>query len=359
MTDFNQHIGADPIAADREAIRKDLAKLNEAARRASNRGMTFAECRDEYRCAAQVLFTGRDLRSINLANADLKKLDFRGSDMSGCDFSNAKITGADFQFAKVSRDELRRAVDWDEHVRQHVPRQPTGGHNLHPWARFSLAPYLPELVALPATLSELTVERTGNSIADLGLSERELEAAAKGQLAIALRPLDTLEFKAIADDDNDRSPPWGQLAAVTVSGASHYFGQLRRHFADAIPPNPSYADADLQDFSAGFPSVGLLKLLRQLAISDPVAPRWHFELRTDMRPADLSIVRENGTAESLGEYALTETGRMATFRYANRTFKKRNQPTVGAVAGSGDIDFDGRAHLRPVFFFDARGWTRD
>ena len=116
--------------------------------------------------------------------------------------------------------------------------------------------------------------------------------------------------------------------------------------------------ADLQGFSARIPTVGLLTLLHKLSFSDPVAARWPFALRTDMRPDDLSIAWNNDTGQGLREYALTETGRMVIFHYANREYRNQNVALTEAVVGSG-IAFDGRALLRPVFFFDARGWTGD
>lgn len=134
------------------------------------------------------LFQNLNFSGSSFRDHVCKGMVFAGARFEGTTFHGARISGADFGRAGVRRDALQQAEDWIEAVVD-------GFHRAHeraardwplplfgPWASFSEAHHLPELVLLP---SDLDVT---------GLAEDLAEALREGRLAIGARPICRLDL---------------------------------------------------------------------------------------------------------------------------------------------------------------------
>lgn len=176
-----------------EGRERALARLDRlrALVRPSNREVGFAELRDADPEVAAMLFTGVNIRNVDLRGSDLQRIDFRGSDLSGSRFDGARICGARFEMAKVARDALRGAADWDDYIADWEPIPPEEQVAFRRLAleRFSVSPLLPEFTLLPA---DLETDRFALPVDEA----RSLEA---GRLAVSLRCIDAAGWSRVVE----------------------------------------------------------------------------------------------------------------------------------------------------------------
>ena len=139
----------------------------------------------EYSWILREIFVNRALDGWRFDGEDLRDVDFTGASLEGATFVGAQIEGARFDCAFVERQALRRAEDWDEHVRSWTPpqRKPPTPHR--PGALFSEAPFAPEFVMAPHPSQWKSVgnPETNRWIDDLDPQERD--ALDQGRLAIS------------------------------------------------------------------------------------------------------------------------------------------------------------------------------
>ena len=252
--------GEDALSDSTEEGRRKLGALLDTFHRNlaldTNRPFKIRQVHEESPALAQFLFSGRDLRKTSFRNEDLRGMDFRGSDLGGCDFTGALIEGAGFDLAKVSRAALRRASDWDAHVRSWRRSTPRLAFPFFPGDRFSLAPHLPELTIVAPDVA---------SVPGSDLTEEEIKALSEGRLAIAIQCLSYREWAAVHENP-----------AANQGDAMRHFTlfQARRYF-DAFQPSllldsrPSTATSLSRLEAVRFPSAGLLDRLARLYAASP------------------------------------------------------------------------------------------
>lgn len=221
-------------------LERRLKNLRDDLRSPTNSVRGFAYVRANYPELLQELYVGRDLRWTDLRNSDLRDIDFRGADFTGCDFTGAMIVGARFEQAKLSRDILRAAKDWQEHVdnwkvsEQALPRWLSRA----PGERFSFSPCLPELVILSP---DLLVHARNNEPSEFDhsstvLRPQERQLLKQGRLAIAVRCLTSQEWSQVADPNNIKGRQ-GEAAVVQGYAARAYCNSANERAKElGLPP---------------------------------------------------------------------------------------------------------------------------
>lgn len=332
----------DQSKADLEARRKrlldEVTALHDAMKRQTNRERSFSDVLRDHPNLAPYLFSGRNMRKMRLPGADLRGIDFQGSDLSGCDITNARIAGANFDLCKASRAGMRRAADWASHVAQHKWRMPRLPFTQSPGERFSLAPYLPELVLLSSNMLANCRALDG---APFALTDAEEKALRDGRLAIALRPLSTMEWRAVVLRDRALAE---QPRRMAVREARTYFDKLEELLDET--GTPSLETEDTPGFvGADFASTGLVALLDACRLLETGAAGYadrdvEPEMNTDCTVSDLWISRpRNGNARP--EFAVTSDKSVIGTAFSNIARYRRGQrePLHGEAA-----------YLRPIFF---------
>lgn len=274
MSPVDTPFEAEAAEARRLALMARVRSL-ESEMLGANRKVVFAEIRDRYPDLAEALFRGRDIRMTDFRNGDLSFIDFRGSDLTGCEFANATIRGARFEFAKVSRDVLSRAQDWDAYSRgwQPVPVSRQGEpldpvfFLRKPGERFGLSPHLPELV---------TLDHDMVGLADTPTREESV-LLARGQLAIAVRPVTNAEFAYALGEEGLLRPDASRNVREIYSISTYLAGVNRDPARFGLPPGSQ----------AFLPSQGLMYAL---ACQGNCAPATGLaETATDVTGRDLAV----------------------------------------------------------------------
>lgn len=136
---------------------------------------------------AAKIFREAPIPGAQLQGQDLRGFDFENADLTGADFTDALIAGARFDNARLTQAQLRKAQDWKEYVSGWVPSQSPVEASLNEGDRFSFAPFAPELVLLPASLTH-EIERPA------GVKHDEWKALGESRLAMALMPVSLSQF---------------------------------------------------------------------------------------------------------------------------------------------------------------------
>lgn len=310
--------------SDKHAVLEALERLLAELRVPRNKRMTFADILEQHPLAAPYVFSGRDLRNITFDSADLRGVDTYGSDLDRCSFRNAQIAGAGFDMAKVSRAQLRQASDWMSYLRDHEWRPPRRRSRRFPGDRFSCAPWLSELMILPPRLIEKESD-------DLRLKEDERRALIAGELAIALKPVNGLEFRSALSDERSGSD---MPVTLTRTQARGYVEALNRLVFEA--PGENAPSAPFQKVAV--PSMELLQMLAALAPSGPAA-----ENATTLEPGCLNVACPTDTGHPVWEYVSDEDFALSAFAYANNRRRR---------AGAAFVEQGESAYLRPLYFFE-------
>ena len=314
----------DNAAASKDRkILEDLERLREKLRRPGNKEMTFAEILEQHPLAAPYVFSGRDLRNITFDGADLRGVNTYGSDLDRCSFRNARIAGAGFDMSKVSRAQLRQASDWLTHVNDHEWQIPRRLYRRYPGDRFSCAPWLSELMILPPSLIEKASE-------DISATEEEERALLAGELAIALTPINALEFLAALSDDRSKG---SELVKLTGTQALGYVEALNKRVSAA-------SDEDVPIVSirkVTVPSTGLLQMLAGFDCTGPAA-----EDATTLEPSCLRVACPTDGGHPSWEYISGQDFPISTLGFPNDQRRRNGVPDVRRVRS---------AYLRPLYFF--------
>lgn len=199
----------------------------------SNRELGFGELRDADPEVAAMLFTGVNIRNVDLRGSDLQRIDFRGSDLSGSRFDSARICGARFEMAKVARDALRAAADWDDYIADWQPIPPEEQVTFRRLAleRFSVSPLLPEFIVLPA---DLETDRCALTVDE----ERSLEA---GRLAVSLRCVDAAGWSRVVEPDAPRGLSSNPVPFRWHAARTYMLAVERRGIAVGVPAGATLA----------------------------------------------------------------------------------------------------------------------
>ena len=304
-------------------ILEDLERLREKLRRPRNKEMTFAEILEQHPLAAPYVFSGRDLRNITFDGADLRGVNTYGSDLDCCSFKNARIAGAGFDMSKVSRAQLRQASDWLTHVKEHDWQIPRRLYRRYPGDRFSCAPWLSELMILPPSLIE-------KASGDISATEEEERALLAGELAIALTPINGLEFRAALSHDRSGSSDLETLTGTQALGYVEALNRLVSAASDEDVPTVPFR-------KVAMPSAGLLQMLAGFECSGPAA-----EDATTLEPNCLRVACPTDTGHPIGEYFSGQRFSISALAFANDRRRQNGIPFVQ----SGEF-----AYLRPLYFF--------
>lgn len=172
------------------------------------------------------IFQNLNFSCVSFIADDLKGMNFSGARFVGAQFEEAAISGAVFRGAEVDRRALMQASDWPEAVAQSLDmsfqtmgttrRSPPMTAPRHgPWAIFSEAHHLPELILLPP---DLPVDDLPDD-AELALRE--------GRLSIGRQPVSGLEMCVLLPEaravDRIRAG-WEKIQAEDSAQSHHVSG---------------------------------------------------------------------------------------------------------------------------------------
>ncbi|MCU0904251.1 MAG: pentapeptide repeat-containing protein [Tabrizicola sp.] len=230
------------------------------------------------------LFQNLNFSGSSFRDHVLKGMVFAGARFDGATFHGARISGADFGRAGVRRDALQQAEDWIEAVVDGFQRAPERGARdwpvplLGPWASFSEAHHLPELVLLP---SDLDVT---------GLAEDLEEALREGRLAMGARPICTLDLvllRPAAEAVQLISEMLGRDRDGTAGGSSMELVECTLRDALGYVDGLNLRLGRITEKRYDLPPPSLLVAIRRAKPDTPafVAQTWHeFALTDDGHP---------------------------------------------------------------------------
>ena len=308
--------------------------IHEKQKGSPNRELKFSDILRDDADLVPYIFSGRNMRNMRLRGADLRRIDFQGSDLSGCDITNGRIANANFDLCKASRVTLRRTVDWADHVLFHSWRTPRLPFLPSPGDRFSLAPYLPELVILSSKMLA--------KCRNFDLPEAEEMALRSGRLAIALRPVSMMEWRAVVEDDREIThDPF----KMTVREARTYFDRLEDMLEATDADSPEHEDPPAF-VTATFPSTKLTALLDDCRLLEarnyadrPDDRNVEHSTVTDCTVSDLWLSRPHGNVRP--EFSAKRDGTPLVSAFLNfKCYQLGDRVPLP----------DETAYLRPIFF---------